>query len=84
MIYTQKEENNTTREWEGMGVIHLGLGRDGISSSCFVGLGRDGKGFIFIFVFFVGVGRERFESPFPCHPLVWICYYNSNEFTFKS
>ncbi len=22
-----KEENNTTREWEGMGVILLGLGR---------------------------------------------------------
>ncbi len=25
--------------------------------------------------FYVGVERERFENPFPCHPLVWICYY---------
>ncbi len=65
-----------------MGVILLGLGRDGtgFSPSFFVWLGRDG---IFFF-FFVGVGRERFENSLPCHPLVWVCYYNSNEFTFKS
>ncbi len=44
-----------------MGVNLPGLERD--SPSFFVGLGRDD-------IFFVGVGREKFENPLPCHPLV--------------
>ncbi len=44
-----------------MGVNLPGLERD--SPSFFVGLGRDD-------IFFVGVWRERFENPLPCHPLV--------------
>ncbi len=44
------------------------------------GTGQD----LFLFLYFLWEWDGRFESPFPCHPLVWICYYNSNEFTFKS
>ncbi len=47
-----------------MGVILLGLGRDGIFPQ-FFSWDWDGTGFIF-----VGVGRERFENPLPCHPLL--------------
>ncbi len=59
---------------------------------CGIGTGRDFYYFIFFNIYiyiyciyiFLGVGQERFESLFLCHPLVWICYYNSNELTFKS
>ncbi len=46
-----------TRKWEGMGVILLGVERDGIFPQVFHGIemGRE--------IFFVGVGREMFENP---------------------
>ncbi len=47
-----------------MGVILPGLERDRIFSQFFRGIGT-GRDF-----FFVGVGRERFENPLPCHPLL--------------
>ncbi len=54
-----KTQHGSGREWESFFRDWNGTG---FSPSFFVGLGWD--------FFFVGVGRERFENPLPCHPLL--------------
>ncbi len=47
-----------------MGVILPEVERDGIFPNLFRGIGM-GR-----YYFFVGVGREKFENPLPCYPLL--------------
>lgn len=56
----------TQHVWEGMGIILLAWGRDRIFPQFFrrIGMGQD---------FLEGSGRERFENPVPCYPLVYVC-----------
>ncbi len=59
-----------------MGVILPGVERDVIFTQFFCGIGTSQDD-----IFFVGVGRERFENPLPCHPLFHIIVSLQKQFT---
>ncbi len=71
--YNNKKLLNTTREWGEWESFFQDWNGTGFPPSFFVDWDR--MGFVF-----VGVGRERFENPLLCHPLLYWRFSTDNTY----